>query len=805
MSRQGLWWRVVALLRFGLLVPFICPAVAQSPDPFTETSDGSSFYQFAIDEDRLAGVPDQSGLNHPLGPADRIFVKDHHFYAVGPDGVPDTGDDVRVRLFGASLSFGANFPAEQDAVAYAKRLRKLGFNAVRLHHMDYHLSDDPDAPPQGVLTTGPYPTFNPVAIRRLRSFIGALADQGIYVDLNLHVSYRFRPAIDGLPPLDHGDRVPDGTIPIHVYYAPLIEKQKRYATGLIQALGLHDNPALALVEINNESSLLDAWQSDIWHSENWLAAIPPAYAVELQRQWHDWILRRYGTLAAACRAWDRCSDPDVSSLPRTTLFGGDADGQTLGQRVADRVGRAMRRLGWSVSGAEAEGPQGRYNRDFLTFLMETDRAYFNQMKATVRSVTRGRVPVAGTQMGYGGILNFDSQAGMDYIDNHIYIGHPIYAGSNSWQSMDWRVPDISTSGEGIDRILALSLRRDSRKPFVVSEFNQPFPSPRNGEILPLMSAVAALQDWDGLFFYDYNSDQQLKSAPSSFSLSGNWGQYALTGQSARIFRKALIPALPTRILLPLTESKRYALAMQGNIDMQTLESSLRADYGVGIGVAWADQLADEVLPDQVGKVARPELTELADAATPDGSVRHDGRAQRVVLDAPGVWGVFGGLGPGVVVRGASFGLRSSAAMPQSVQLLVTPLDGLDMQRSSHFLVSLGSFTTGTQPGSVPVRPKQIIPYPGKAGWLTLEPDPGAKGPSGGRDTQPPAWMARTDIELEIPYPVDDVAVYALDGAGQRRVRLPVDAMSPEGDGARTWVRLQGSAQFASPWYEIVIS
>ena len=43
-------------------------------------------------------------------------------------------------------------------------------------------------------------------------------------------------------------------------------------------------------------------------------------------------------------------------------------------------------------------------------------------------------------------------------------------------------------------MLALSLRRDAKRPFVVSEFNQPFPNPRGAEILPLMSAVGALQD-----------------------------------------------------------------------------------------------------------------------------------------------------------------------------------------------------------------------------------------------------------------------------------------------------------------------
>ena len=42
-------------------------------------------YRFSIDQDRLAGAPDFSALNHPISAADRVFVKNGHFYTVGKD------------------------------------------------------------------------------------------------------------------------------------------------------------------------------------------------------------------------------------------------------------------------------------------------------------------------------------------------------------------------------------------------------------------------------------------------------------------------------------------------------------------------------------------------------------------------------------------------------------------------------------------------------------------------------------------------------------------------------------------------
>ncbi|WP_066453714.1 hypothetical protein [Castellaniella caeni] len=798
--------RLARLAAAGLLVCLAAPAAPRVFAAFAELPDGGMFYPFTVDEDRLAGAPDQSALNHPLGPADRLFVKHHHFYAVGPDGLPDTADDVRVRLFGANLSFGANFPAESGARAAARRLRKLGFNAVRLHHLDFHLSDAPDAAPQGVLTTGPYPSFNPVAIRRLRAFIQALSQEGIYIDLNLHVSYRFRPDVDGVPPVAGADPRAEVGVPIGVYYPALIEKQKRYARGLIEALGLGDSPALALVEINNESSLLDAWQSDVWHGENWPKAIPPGYGEVLQAQWRRWVVRRYGSVADACAAWRRCADPDVLALPKTTLYGTGAAGPTTAQRWMARLDRVTRHIPWLDGGPDVEDPQRAYDLDFLQFLIDTDRAYFDQMKAVVREATQGAVPVTGTQMGYGGVLNFDAQAEMDYIDNHLYVSHPVYAGSGPWQSTDWRVPDVSASGAGLERILGLALRRDADKPFVVSEFNQPFPSPSGSEITPILAAVAAQQDWDGLFFYDYDDDAQPKQSPASFALSGNWGQYALVGQSARIFRQPLVPALQPRVLLPLSRAQRNALALQGNIDTQTLERWLRKTHGVDVDAVLRVQLAEDVLSAQ-----RPEAGQalsgapMQAASSAPGALRRDAQAQRLVLDAPDVWGVFGPLTPGAVVSGPDFGVRLQARQAQPVQLLVTPLDHVALRASRHFLVSLGGFTTGTQPGSAPPRPQRVVPYPGKPGWLTLEPDPRHPGPTGWRDTRAPAWMQRLDVSLAVPHPAAGLAVYALDGAGQRRIRLPDSAITPDADGRRVWVRLQGALEYASPWYEVVLS
>src|SRR5262245_10679866 len=116
------------LLLIAMLLLLICGWADAQGQP--------ELYQVTFDQDKLSGVADFSFLNHPLAAADRLFVRDGHFYRVGKDGKPNTTDDARVRLFGMNMVFGGNFPDPADAPLVAKRLRRLGVNLVRLHHMD---------------------------------------------------------------------------------------------------------------------------------------------------------------------------------------------------------------------------------------------------------------------------------------------------------------------------------------------------------------------------------------------------------------------------------------------------------------------------------------------------------------------------------------------------------------------------------------------------------------------------------------------------------------------------------------------
>jgi hypothetical protein len=515
-----------------------------------------------------------------------------------------------------------------------------------------------------------------------------------------------------------------------------------------------------LVEIDNETSLLNAWHDGKWHD-----AIPSAYAPELRRLWGRWLAQHYPDLSAACAAWGGCDDgPDGAlELPEP--------GRTLGAGASRR------------------------QRDFLQFLAATDRAYFERLRDAVHAATDPLVPVTGTQMTFGGAMNFDSQASMDYVDEHIYVAHPTYPDGKG-DAGRWRIPVLSASGDEMSRLLALGQRRDAARPFVVSEYNEPFPNPRGAEIIPLMSVLAAQQDWDGLFFFEYSDSVRPPRAPNRFDLAGDWGKYVLAGPSAALFRTGGLAPLSARFDLPLSAADRLRIGMDDRDD--ALQRDLAQRLGATPALAWRGRVAEHLAPSP----AAIDLPPVGDGPylTPDRTVGYDPAAGRLLLDAPRFWGVFGAA-DARRTGSPRVWLQSDARVPANVSLLLSALDGENLGRSRHMLLSIGALTMGVAPGSDVRRPAEIVPYDGDYRWMTLTSGAGDNALPVPRATEPPTWMMRTPLTLGLAARSGMPAVYPLDGTGRRAAALPPAAvrLTPSG-----WtIDLQRSAAESSPWYEIV--
>ncbi len=215
------------------------------------------------------GVTNVGGwLDAPAGKHGPIVVKDGHLHA----------GSKRIRLLGVNLCFGANFPEHEDAEKVAARMAKFGINAVRFHHMDMQTT------PGGIFAADGR-TLDPGQLDKLDYLFAQLKKHGIYADINLHVSrtYPGLPTWDGMPSFHKG---------VDNFEPRMIELQRQYAKGLLTHVNPYtktryaDEPAVALVEINNENALIHEWFNGT------LDDMPAPYAEELCRRWNDWLTQR---------------------------------------------------------------------------------------------------------------------------------------------------------------------------------------------------------------------------------------------------------------------------------------------------------------------------------------------------------------------------------------------------------------------------------------------------------------------------------------------------------------------------------
>jgi hypothetical protein len=274
-------------------------------------------------DDSTPGVVDLSGWLHK--PAGRFG----HLHA-GEDGHLYAGKD-RIRLFGVDLGLAANFPRKEDSEKIAPRMAKFGINIVRFHIMDLFRY------PKGILDPRVADTrhFDPEALDRLDYFAAQLKRHGIYTKLCL-LNYRPFNAADGLPKEIErlgGTAYQDRHL-VGFFDTKMLELQKEYARQLLthrnpylQATYTED-PAVALVEINNENGLIHAW---LWGKVD---ELPGVFLSDLKSQWNRWLRNRYDTTGRLRAAWGGKDEPPGKELLASADFSHGIDGWRL-TRVGD--------------------------------------------------------------------------------------------------------------------------------------------------------------------------------------------------------------------------------------------------------------------------------------------------------------------------------------------------------------------------------------------------------------------------------------------------------------------------------------
>ncbi|MEM8872651.1 MAG: hypothetical protein AAGD32_00190 [Planctomycetota bacterium] len=191
-------------------------------------------------------------------------------------------------------------------------------------------------------------------------------------------------------------------------------------------------------------------------------------------------------------------------------------------------------------------------RDWIAFLTDTELAFTNQMRDLIRNEIGVRVPIADSQVQWGGATAYVREADSDFIDTHAYWQHPQFGGE-AWDPNNWTIENSSMIAElarGRSGSFGLAKYRVAGKPFTVSEYDHPAPSDFTAEYIPLFATFGAAQDWDALYTFSIAAiGADVDRITGFFDQNNNPAKAGFYPAAALIFRNGLIDPIDTAATL----------------------------------------------------------------------------------------------------------------------------------------------------------------------------------------------------------------------------------------------------------------
>ena len=157
--------------------------------------------------------------------------------------------------------------------------------------------------------------------------------------------------------------------------------------------------------------------------------------------------------------------------------------------------------GHCASAAQPALPDNLYSQPAATFLADAEARLYERLRDFVRDELRCPVPLSNISAWFEPAQYALPRAGFDYIDTHFYVDHPQFL------DKPWRQPSRCSNANpmrGSDRGAQDCVwYRQFGKPFCVSEFNYCGPGSYRGVGGIATGAIGALQDWDGIWRFDW--------------------------------------------------------------------------------------------------------------------------------------------------------------------------------------------------------------------------------------------------------------------------------------------------------------
>jgi hypothetical protein len=579
---------------------------------------------------------------------------------------------------------------------HARFLAKRGVNMVRLHGQI----------PQGGQTGGPLEAIDEAERDRLWQLVAAMKQEGIYVT--------FSPYHPHLVDEEAAQRwqlpVDSPTMTGMIYFDPVLQeaykgwlRETLLAVNPYTGLALRDDPALAIIQMQNEDSLL------FWTFNT----IKGREAALLGTRFGQFLIEKYGSLTEAQDALGAAAAPGP--------IDGMRDDWDSGVIALSNI--------WHLTGDPDPGGAEARLADQTQFLTQIMRDWHAEIARFLRE------DIGAPQLFNAGNWRTADDVFLDDLERYGYTSGDVI-GANRYvtalhegENEGWGIVagDIYREEGLLTRPLDLpvTLRQPAGYPYIISETLWVPPMWEQAEGPILMAAYQALTGVD-ISYWFATSDVQWRAPQSANGYLPSVGKWVVaTPQqmgafpaAALIFRLGLIDEAAPVIIEHRPLDALWARAAPLVAAQQGYDPNRDQDQGI-LGALFGQDRPHQadvspysflVGPVEVhfdsdaANIVHPDLASLIDTdqqvvTSLTRELSWDWGAGVVTLDAPRAQGVIGVLSSDTTFTLQDITVESDA---DYASIIVVPLDGLPIADASRLLVQINSIARPTGWRAIPV-------------------------------------------------------------------------------------------------------
>lgn len=602
-----------------------------------------------------------------------------------------------------------DFAFDKDPARHARFLAKRGINMVRFHC--------------NITPTGSDLMEIDQADRdHLWKGVAAMKKEGIYVTYSPYWAgpARVKPSM-GI--LDTGGAGNWGLLffdrklqEAYMHWLKLVLTEKNPYTDI----PLAQDPALAIVEIQNEDSLL------FWTSQ----AIKGSAKKELRRQFGGFLVRKYGSLEKAAQAWNGAAPSPDQDAPDNFA-----------------QGEAALYIVWQLTQHGGSAGQQQRCADQMQFLTETMRDFNRMIGEYLRNQLRCKQLVnAGNWRAADNVVMLDAER-WSYTANDVMAVNRYYGGLHEGKDSGWAIinGDRFTDDSVLlhPREFPLTLKQVDGFPMLVTESSWVPPQGYQSEGPFLVAAYQSLTGIDAFYWFATGEEdwRQPGSANGFMPSEGKWvcatpmlmGQWPATALMYR--RRYIAEGQPVvyeqRALDDLWRRRMPIIAEDAGYDPNRDKGERSKESNIQDGVNPLAYLVGPVLVKYGGDPSQSHVTDLRPFIQEDkkriesitGQLQMDYGNGLCTLNAPKAQGVTGFLSTQRDFKLAAIDIQSGN---DYATVLAVAMDDKALTESAKILVQVGTterpLDWKTKPVQLHGRPGEEVVSFGHAPWMIVQAD-----------------------------------------------------------------------------------